>query len=60
MNGNPSHETTCPECNKPMKPVKGEIYYFCPECWCRLDIGDEVRCFRPYQKKAQADAAAKK
>ena len=38
-----------------MKPVKGEIYYFCPICWCRLDNGEEMRP-RPHQKKGQGMA----
>ncbi len=40
-----------------MKPVKGEIYYFCPLCWCRVDIGDEIRPPRSHQKKAQDKAS---
>ena len=58
MNGNPSHETTCHKCNKPMIPVKGEIYYFCPHCWCRVDTGEEIRPPRLYQQ-TQADEEAK-
>jgi hypothetical protein len=50
MSVNPSQETTCPYCGQPMKPVKGEIYFFCPLCWCRLDTGSEVRPPRPHQK----------
>ncbi len=36
-----------------MKPVKGEIYYFCPLCWSRLDTGEAMRPPRPHQKKGQ-------
>jgi hypothetical protein len=56
MDGNQSPETTCPKCHKPMKPVKGEIYFFCPLCWCRLDTGTEMRP-RPHQKKGQGMAS---
>lgn len=47
----------------PIKPVKGEIYYFCPLCWCRLDAATDVRP-RPHPKNSQEtrsdDGGAKK
>jgi len=57
MSVNQGHESTCPKCKQPMKPVKGEIYYFCPLCWNRLDTGSEVRSPRPHQKKAQGQTS---
>lgn len=35
-----------------MKPVKGEIYFFCPLCWNRLDNGDQLRPPKHHQKKS--------
>jgi hypothetical protein len=36
-----------------MNPVKGEIYFFCPLCWWRLDSGTAIRPPRPHQLKDQ-------
>jgi hypothetical protein len=51
MSVNPTCETNCPYCAKPVVPVKGEIYYFCPECWKRLDTGTEMRPYGPHLRR---------